>query len=352
MPLHVLQLGPYPPPEGGITHNILAVREELHARGHRCSIIATTRSSEIREEPDVYHPRSAAALLKLLSRLDFDILHLHVGGDINRRVLALAAACGHIGRGRNVLTVHSGAFPLTDQARKASPASVRGRIFRSFSKLIAVNDPIADVFRRSGVPDESVRVILPFALRLPDPDVESPFEIARFYQEHSPVLIAVGGLEPDYDPLLQIAAIRRIRETLANAGLLIVGGGSMRAEVERAVADNGLEEHVMLAGNVDHAVTLHLINRADVLLRTTLFDGDAISVREALFLGTPVIATATGMRPDGVRLVPIGDLDALVHGIGAALLDEKARVAAEGDASHIKAVVDIYEGLAAANSSE
>ena len=44
-----------------------------------------------------------------------------------------------------------------------------------------------------------------------------------------------------------------------------------------------------------------------ILLRTTLYDGDAVSVREALWIGTPVIASDNGMRPEGVRLVPKED---------------------------------------------
>ena len=127
------------------------------------------------------------------------------------------------------------------------------------------------------------------------------------------MLLSVGGLEKDYDPLFQIAAMKDILAEFPNAGLMIVGDGSMRGEVEKAVASSGYAHHISLAGNVDHAVTLHLINDADVLLRTTLFDGDAISVREALFLGTPVIATDNAMRPDGVHLIRIGDKDELVE---------------------------------------
>ena len=40
MAMHVLQLGPYPPPEGGISRNMLAIRDELLKRGDRCTIIA------------------------------------------------------------------------------------------------------------------------------------------------------------------------------------------------------------------------------------------------------------------------------------------------------------------------
>ena len=51
---------------------------------------------------------------------------------------------------------------------------------------------------------------------------------------------------------------------------------------------------------------------ADLMLRTTWYDGDAISVREALHFGVPVIASDNGMRPKGTHLIPARDLEALV----------------------------------------
>ena len=110
MPLHVLQLGPVPPPEGGISRNMLAIREELRAAGHRCSIIATSKSTAESNEPDVYHPRSKTALIGLLRKLDYDVLHLHIGGEVTKRVLALAFACTIFGGKRTVLTLHSGGY--------------------------------------------------------------------------------------------------------------------------------------------------------------------------------------------------------------------------------------------------
>jgi len=78
--MHILQLGPYPPPEGGINRNMLAIREEIQITGHKCSIIATAKSTKIIPDPDVYHPRTPFALLKLLLQLKYDILHLQIGG--------------------------------------------------------------------------------------------------------------------------------------------------------------------------------------------------------------------------------------------------------------------------------
>ena len=347
MPLQILQLGPYPPPVGGISRNILAIRGEVRGRGHCCLIAATSRSTSVSNEREVYHPRSAVGLLKLLASLSFDVVHLHIGGDVSKRVLMMAIAVAFFGRGRCVLTLHSGAYPQTAEGKNASPKSVRGRVFRRFSRIIAVNDKIADVFRRYGVADDRIKVILPYSLSRPDETVAVPDALAEFCKEHSPLIVAVGGLERDYDPLFQIAAMKAVLNEFPDAGLMIIGDGSMRGEVETSAANSGFSDNILLTGNVDHAITLHLINDADILLRTTLFDGDAISVREALFFGTPVIATDNGMRPEGVHLIGVGDKMAFAEAVKTCVSTGKTAPENSGaDNSNIAAVVDLYEELA------
>lgn len=343
--MHILQLGPYPPPEGGVSRNMLAIRDELERRGDKCSIVATTRSSRIDGVPGVFHPRTPFGVLRLLASLRSDVVHLHIGGDVGARVVSLAAAVVLFGRGRSILTLHSGRFPLTDAAKKARPGSIRGRVFNRFSKIIAVSESIADVFRRYGVPNERIELISPFSAELPDPAVAVPATIKAFYERHSPILLSVGGLEPDYDPLFQIAAMKSVLAEFPDAGLAVVGDGSMRSEVERAADGSGYKDRIFLAGNVAHAVVLHLIKDADVVLRTTLFDGDAISVREALFLGTPVIATDTGMRPDGVHLIPIGDDQALASQLITAIELGKTDIQPLSDTSNIDSVIKLYEEI-------
>jgi len=350
MPLRILQLGPYPPPEGGITRNMLAIRDELVARGHSCSIIATSQSSSVGSEENVYHPRSAVGLMWLLWRLGYDVLHLHLGGDISKRVLRLAAACSFFGFKKSVLTLHSGEFPLTDEARNASPDSNFARIFRKFSKVIAVNRAIADVFINCGVAPSRIEVIAPYSLALPDENVTVPSEIADFCKKHSPLLVSVGGLERDYDPLFQIVAMKDILATFRHAGLLMIGGGSMHDEVIAVASATRYAEHIRVAGSIDHGTALYLIRYADIMLRTTLFDGDAISVREALFLGTPVMATDVGHRPEGVHLIKVGEKGQLVEKIGEIISTPRSSWAASApDDANIKKVVDLYEELARAN---
>ena len=86
--------------------------------------------------------------------------------------------------------------------------------------------------------------------------------------------------------------------------------------------------------------------RSRVMLRTTLYDGDALSVREALQLGTPVIASDNGMRPQGVRLIPKADLGALVSATEFELQKPvAAKAMSNADDGNVRAVFEFYREL-------
>ena len=323
---------------------MLAIRDELQKNGHECSIIATAKSTRISPEPNVYRPGSPQNLIKLLARIDYDILHLHVGGEISKRVLGLIAACAFFGRGKSVFTLHSGGYPLSEAGKAARENSVRGVIFRQFERIIAVNPLIAEVFERYGVAKNKINVIYPFSLQKPDENVEIPQKLKDFAEKHQPFLLTVGLLEDTYDLFMQIDGMEKVLQRFPKAGLMIVGSGSLEEKLKKAIASKNYRENIFLAGDVEHKITLHLINQCDILLRTTLFDGDAISVREALFLDKHVIATDNGMRPPEVHLIPKHDLNALVESIERLAGSAKAPNAdKKADRENITSVLQIYE---------
>lgn len=345
--MRVLQLGPYPPPRGGITSNMLAIRAELLAAGHHCSIVATSKSSLIVPEPDVYHPGGALALLKLLYTLEFDVLHIHVGGEIPPRVLALIFLCTARARGRCVMTLHSGGYPLSEEGKNARPNGIRGFIFRRLERIVTVNKMMFEMFERYGVKRENIRTILPFSNELPDKSVEIPPELKDFAARHRPFLFSASLLEEEYGLPLQIEALGEVLKEFPQAGLMLAGSGSLENRLREIVREKPYADHIMLAGDLDHNIVLNLTDECDLMLRTTRYDGDAISVREALFLETPVIATDNGMRPDGVHLIPVGDVNALANSIKLIAGREKPpKTRKAEDKSNIRSVIDLYEEIA------
>jgi glycosyltransferase involved in cell wall biosynthesis len=84
----------------------------------------------------------------------------------------------------------------------------------------------------------------------------------------------------------------------------------------------------------------------DALLRTTLYDGDSVSVREALYLGTPVIATDNGMRPAGVRLIPISNRERLTDAVSDVVAGGQPRKPMADDGQeNLRAVERLYMEL-------
>ena len=76
-----------------------------------------------------------------------------------------------------------------------------------------------------------------------------------------------------------------------------------------------------------------------------MFDRDAISVHEALYLGTPV-ATDNGMHPEGVRLILTADRNALVHEILAVASGNKPKHEPSASINtNILELIDIFKDL-------
>jgi glycosyltransferase involved in cell wall biosynthesis len=184
--------------------------------------------------------------------------------------------------------------------------------------------------------------------------VEIPAHLLEFVEKSRPFLLTVSGLEKEYGIGLQIEALERILEKFPNAGLMILGWGSLEKELRELIASKKYRENILLAGDINHQMALHLIDKADILLRPTYYDGDAISVREALFLQTPVVATDNGMRPPGVNLIPFPPrIETLVEKIIELLAKNSGQKTANNRSvwenanglENIEAVLDVYERL-------
>jgi glycogen synthase len=348
--MRVLLLGPYPPPHGGVQTNLVAIHCLLLRRQIPSTVINLTRY----RKPDtdhVYYPKSSLQVARLLLKLRYEIVHLHIGGNLGIRLLALGLFCCLRPHCKTVLTFHSGGYPSSAAGRAAHPRTLCGLVLRRFDRLIGVNQEIIDFFHRVGVSPQQTRLIPPhsFPAEAEQRNGPLPARLNDFLRSHSPVLIAVSGLEPHYDLSLQIEVMGPVREKAPTAGLIVIGSGHLEAELQKQITAKPYADHILMCGDLPHAATLEAIARSDLMLRTTLYDGDAISVHEALHLGTPVIATDNGMRPGGVRLIPPANLSALRLAIQESLAAPPSirPPQARPDERNVEAVLDLYRELTA-----
>ncbi|MCS7208466.1 MAG: glycosyltransferase [Fimbriimonadales bacterium] len=104
-----------------------------------------------------------------------------------------------------------------------------------------------------------------------------------------------------------------------SACLLLVGEGELQPQTEQLVRDLGLADKVRFLGV--RADIPELLNASDIFVLSSRWEGNPMSVMEAMAAGLPVVATAVGGVPelvdDGVSglLVSSEDVAAFAHAL-------------------------------------
>ncbi|HWD97602.1 MAG TPA: glycosyltransferase family 4 protein [Bryobacteraceae bacterium] len=339
----VLQFGVFPPPDGGVQSNVKDIRDYLRRHGIRCGVVHLSRHRQA-DHDDVFYPKTPLAVMKIALSFPANIFHFHLGGQITKELLGLYGVGTCLPGRKKVLTFHSGGYPSSPGAKRAHP--LRNLVFQRFDCIIAVNQQIVDMFLGYGVAREKLRLIPPYALPSEPPPAEIPESIRAFMRDHSPLLLAICLLEPEYDLPLQIEVIERVLRKHPRAGLLIIGAGSRENDLRSLIASRPWSQSILLCGNVPRPATMNIMARSDLLVRTTWYDGDAVSIREALHFSLPVVASDNGMRPPGITLIPARDIDALEGAILRRLDEPKPpRIPKPPVEENLKAVLDLYREL-------
>ncbi|GHH71570.1 glycosyl transferase [Streptosporangium violaceochromogenes] len=175
-----------------------------------------------------------------------------------------------------------------------------------------------------------------------------------------PVLLTVARLaqQKGLEGLLDVAAAVG-SDPAPPAGrpvFVVAGEGPLREELRGRIEREGLP--VRLLGNRDDVGDLLGVARA--LLVPSRWEGQPLTVQEALRAGTPVIATAVGGIPpmvgDAGLLVPYGDVAAMREAVARVLADDALAAALReaavrrgrdlpGEREALEAVLAVYAGL-------
>jgi glycogen synthase len=245
---------------------------------------------------------------------------VHTNGH-NRKSWVIALVCAvaaQVGPGAT-LTLHSGIAPPYIRGA-SSPMRQLVRIACAlYDAVICVNEEIASAVAELGISEERIDII-PAFLPIKAPNVVIPADIENWLQRHSPVATSTMFFRPEYGFEVLVQAMERLRKTHPDIGCLVMGTGEDREQAAALVAQHGLNDAIYLPGDLDHELCLALMARSALFIRPTFRDGDSISVREAVALGIPTVASNVGTRPDGVLLFEAGDVDGLVRNVERAIL--------------------------------
>jgi glycogen(starch) synthase len=316
--MKVLLVGDYPPPYGGVSIHVQQLHAYLRGCGVEAKVLDIGKGG--RPAPDVIPTRSPAHFaLRLAGFISSGwTVHVHTSGN-NPKSWVLAGMVGGLPgfRSARVITLHSGLLPDYLAASSARRNFARVAL-AGYARVVAVSGAVRDAVVACGVPEEKVVVHPAFLSSQVRPGpVPSVVEAAR--ARRKPLLAMAHHPSPVYGRKVAFRALKHLAAELPDVGLALFGPGTDSEEFIRDARELGVAGNLEVLGELEHSAALGLIARSDAFLRPTTHDGDSISVREALALGVPCVASDVCARPEGTRVFTAGDEQSLVQTVREAL---------------------------------
>ncbi len=155
----------------------------------------------------------------------------------------------------------------------------------------------------------------------------------------APVVGTTGRLAPEKDHRTFLAMMAEVHRRRPDVRGVIVGGGALRDELERAAADLGVTGIVTFLGERSDA--RRLMAGFDVFLLSSKIEGFPNVLLEAAYLGVPAVATQVGgnadVLPEPETTFPSGDAAAGARQV-LRLLDDPSLAAAHADRTRRRAL--------------
>ena len=200
------------------------------------------------------------------------------------------------------------------------------------SKYNVISESTADDIAQRGVPRDDISIIhcgIDNQFYAHDPSVK---------KYDTPTVLYLGRLKKYKSIHHLMVAFSRVRESLADAKLMIVGAGDYSDELKKLAGSLELGDSIEFTGFVRKEEKLDRLRRCHVAVLPSLKEGWGLTNIEANAVGTTVIAANSPGLRDSVSdgrsglLYEYGDIDDLAAKLKRVLVDDKYRTGLESGA--------------------
>jgi teichuronic acid biosynthesis glycosyltransferase TuaC len=252
-------------------------------------------------------------LQKIRAEFDFDIIDAQY-------FFPDAVAAAQLGKEFGVpVTATARGSDINYWAQLSHPRRLILMAENDINGMVAVSKKLRQSMVATGLSGEHIDVIYPGV----DHDVFTPKDRAAAKSAlgiDGPLVVSVGSIDHNKGQSFIIDAMPELK----NITYLLAGEGPLRGELERKVAELGLNDRVRFLGSLGQNEISQLLAAADIMALPSANEGLSNAWLEALASGTPlVICDAGGAREvitDSIQGVIVSrDIGAIADGITSVL---------------------------------
>lgn len=223
----------------------------------------------------------------------------------------LAMLMGKFFRIKSIVSVLGGdaiALPEIQYGQMLSPLKRKLILWtlREATEVNALTQYLIDNLSREGLERKDIKII-PWG-------IDTSLFVFNEKQVSEPVqFLHIGNLHPVKDQETLLRAFKIINDKIS-ARLVIIGEGISEGRIRNLITELGLQDKITIRGLLPYEELPAYYKNADVLLHTSLSEGQSEVVTEAMSCGVLVCGTRTGLiydLPDCCLSVPVQDFKTL-----------------------------------------
>ena len=252
-------------------------------------------------------------LVRVMRQEGPDVVHTHL--DVIKYATAAARLSGVK---KCVHTVHS----LADrEAEGRIQKIINGTYFRkAWSVPVALTPEVqASVSDFYGLPPERIPVIYNGI------DLSRCIPKTTYETGETVTILHVGRFDVPKNHAGLLEAFRLLRETHPECHLRLVGDGDLRADMEALAKEKGISDAVEFCGMQSNVYPY--LHDADIFTLPSIYEGNPMTIIEAMGTGLPIVASRVGGIPD---MIHDGESGILVEPEPRAVCDALARMVEDG----------------------
>ncbi len=325
----IIILGPTPPPLGGVSVHVQRVAHKLQAQGNVVYTMVPTQELRYRLLP-LY-------MIKLMVTLCWHrptLVYYHTSYLLNSlKEMQLLGWAQKVLSYKLVLVEHD-----CRQLGVKSTKFVNAfrQLLKQVDNVVLIGTSTHKHYRTHGML-EDVTYSVESAFLPPELATEQkifatyPKALTHFLEVHHPLLVAnafqLSLLQQnnEYKDLygfdVCIDLIKELKGAYPNIGMVFalatIGNKDYFIRLKSIIDAYGLQDNIYFL--MDQKELWPLLKRATLLMRPTLSDGASVSVEEAVYVKTPVVASNVCWRPEGVVTYAVGDQQDMIKKVSTVL---------------------------------
>lgn len=303
--MNLIIIGALPPPRGGVTTHIERLIPYLEEEGIKYVVWDYSKQHKANESVVLLHRQPLKLLASFLKLKGVNVSHCLIS-SVSFSRLIFCFLLKLIGIRLTITFVGSPKEMIADSSLKLFYILSLARIS---SHIIAVNRDFHKIFLDHGISKNKVSIIPAFIPSRDNDFIKRPVpqDMIDFCKGGKPIILSYGygplfhANEDLYGLDLVVQLAKKLKVDFPQSRFVVVIPeitNEKYFELLRAdIRESGLDGSVCFVIG-DHFAFVPFLQYADLFVRATNTDGDALTLREALNQGVPCIASDVCYRPE------------------------------------------------------